>query len=849
MPAASPTSVPRPASRAVRRTLLPLLTAVALASLTAAPAQAAPAGFAGTSADGSRVFFTATDKLVPGDTDREFADVYERSYDAEPGIETYVTRELSTGSTGGNDAYQVTYQGASADGGEVIFSTQEPLVATDRDRAVDVYAHDTTTGATTLVSSAAANCAAGSCGNGSSAANFEGMTPGGGAVFFQTTESLAPEDTDEAVDVYIRDLEAEPPTTTLVSRADSSCVAGGCGNGSEASRFVGASTNGERVFFETAESLAPGDTDSTSDIYMRDLEAEPPTTTLISVAGTCPVGVAAAECQPKFRAASADGSRVFFTTSEQLAGDGDKASDLYVWEEGTVSLVSTGPTATGEDDEPATFAGSRDDGKLVFFQTGESLTSADTDGGGLDVYLRDLEAAPPTTTLVSQADSSCGSTGCGNGSEGAAFVGASEDGQTVFIQTAEKLAPNDTDGSVDVYARDLRAETTTLVSQPGAGCEAGACGPPAAAVFAGASVDGSVVFFTTDESLVPSDTEAKNVYRRDLATATTTLESPAGVCPLPGETGCDATFSGASESGDRAFFVTARRLTASDVDSESDLYEQEGARTRLVSTGNSVLLGPATPVLTGLVPGATGETLTPSVKGHAPAGAAIKVYPTSDCSGEAVVGTAEELEGSGIQVSVAAGETTPLTATATDGTGTTSDCSNVLGYTQEVLAPPTEEGGGSEDGGGNGTGSGGSGGTGSAGTGSGGSNGAGSAGPGGTDGGSAGSSSGGRGGSGSGPGGIAYVVPVTRITFGPAFKTRARRPAFQFVDATGQPGTTFICKLDRQRWKPCASPSRLKHLRRGRHVFQVKGRNAIGEWEERPTKRAFKLVGGGRRRR
>jgi len=90
---------------------------------------------------------------------------------------------------------------------------------------------------------------------------------------------------------------------------------------------------------------------------------------------------------------------------------------------------------------------------------------------------------------------------------------------------------------------------------------------------------------------------------------------------------------------------------------------------------------------------------------------------------------------------------------------------------------------------------------------------------------------------------------VARITFGPAFKTRARRPSFQFVDATGQPGTTFFCKLDRERWKHCASPLRLAHLRRGRHVFRVKGRNAIGEWEQRPTQRVFKLVGRGRARR
>ena len=184
-------------------------------------------------------------------------------------------------------------------------------------------------------------------------------------------------------------------------------------------------------------------------------------------------------------------------------------------------------------------------------------------------------------------------------------------------------------------------------------------------------------------------------------------------------------------------------------------------------------------------------------------------------------------------MAVEAGSTTYFRATATDGNGDTSGCSNAVGYTQETPPPPSgEEPGGEEPGGGSGEESGG-----------------GSAGGSGAGGGS------GSGGSepvpsGSGPapvqltpGGVPYVTPVTRITFGPAFKTRARRPVFRFADATGQPGTRFICRLDRRKWRGCASPVRLKHVRRGRHVFRVKAVNAIGAWEARTTMRRFKLVG------
>jgi hypothetical protein len=85
-------------------------------------------------------------------------------------------------------------------------------------------------------------------------------------------------------------------------------------------------------------------------------------------------------------------------------------------------------------------------------------------------------------------------------------------------------------------------------------------------------------------------------------------------------------------------------------------------------------------------------------------------------------------------------------------------------------------------------------------------------------------------------------VPLTRITFGPVFKTRARRPVFLFMDSTGQPGTHFLCKLDRGGWKPCDSPLKLPGVARGRHVFQVRGVNAVGAAEENPVKRSFKLV-------
>src|SRR4051794_41943937 len=132
--------------------------------LFASAAQADPSDYAGSSADGSKVFFTTTAKLVPGDTDNGFRDVYERLEATVKGVETYVTRELSTGPAGGNDSYHTEFDGVSSDGTKVFFSTAESLVPEDEDRSTDIYMRNTSTGVTTLVSEGAATCAP-ACGN------------------------------------------------------------------------------------------------------------------------------------------------------------------------------------------------------------------------------------------------------------------------------------------------------------------------------------------------------------------------------------------------------------------------------------------------------------------------------------------------------------------------------------------------------------------------------------------------------------------------------------------------------------------------------------------------------------
>jgi hypothetical protein len=391
----------------------------------------------------------------------------------------------------------------------------------------------------------------------------------------------------------------------------------------------------------------------------------------------------------------------------------------------------------------------------------------------------------------------------------------------VFFTTTESLEPADVDLGADVYAQAVVGGSPVLASAADPACPA--CGTgEAAARFNRASSDGLRVFFTSDEVLSGEDLDDDDdIYVRDFGSGETTLSTPAsGPCPT-GD--CDATFVDASGDGAHVLFQTLEAMAGpADGDTEADIYERAydadlGAEvTRLVSTGNlaSLELGPDAPQLEGTTPGSPGTSTEPAIFGTAAAGSAIKLYANSGCSGEPIAtGSAEELADPGIGVTVSPSSTSQFWATA-EAEGFTSLCSDPIAYTQQNSVPPDPP---SEP-------------------------------PPSGDSGSGESGSSGDGGKTSAPttvktrDGVPYVAPLTRITFAPASKTRQRRPVFRFADSTGQPGTSFSCKLDKGRWKSCGSPTKTPPLKPGRHVFKVTAVNAVGMAGDRPASRTFKVV-------
>jgi hypothetical protein len=89
--------------------------------------------------------------------------------------------------------------------------------------------------------------------------------------------------------------------------------------------------------------------------------------------------------------------------------------------------------------------------------------------------------------------------------------------------------------------------------------------------------------------------------------------------------------------------------------------------------------------------------------------------------------------------------------------------------------------------------------------------------------------------------------PATPDTTAPAtslrkaqIKQALRKATFRF--ASGEPGSTFSCKLDNQKFRPCTSPKTYKKLKSGKHVFRVKARDRAGNLDATPAVKRFKIA-------
>jgi Tol biopolymer transport system component len=358
------------------------------------------------------------------------------------------------------------------------------------------------------------------------------------------------------------------PATVRVS------VAAGGGDPTSNSSWPSVSSDGRYVAFSSwASNLVPGDANDASDVFVRDLLTG--TTTLVSV----PPDGTPANGSSFTPSISGDGDVVAFRSdaSNLVADDTEGHTDIFVhvMSTGLTQRVSETPIGVGANRdslEPAISANGR---RVAFSSMATNLVSVRVNVTGLccDIYVHNLvtgrnRLGDPMTNGKGASDSflpvlsangrylAFGSWGCGiadgvecidesnvyerdmktgtmtlvtrayTGSVGfgcGANPAISADGTTVaFISDGSNLVPHDTNGAYDVFVRDLTTGMTTRVSVTSKGAQTnGGLGRVTM------SADGRLIAFQSDAwNIVPNDENVvQDVFVHDMKTGKTTRVS------------------------------------------------------------------------------------------------------------------------------------------------------------------------------------------------------------------------------------------------------------------------------------------------------------------------------------
>ena len=300
---------------------------------------AARGTFVGASEDGSKVFFVTTQNLTASDNDNT-SDLYEYAFDA-PAGKRYI--DVSAGGLGdpapgaGAEVLAGEFENGSVggsmvaiapDGSHVYFHASSQLTTFPNGNGEHAspsggtFCYDTETGETKYVAPSVENIGA-------------QTTPDGRYLIFTTTAHLSPEDTNGGRAVYRYDFQTgevtwishAAPGFTMLDEGNNATLApreeihngriGAMAYYEDARRAI--SENGEYVIFESTEKLQADDANGANDVYLW----HDGTVSLISD-GTNPAGVT----EPP--SMSGTGSDIVFATTSTLVGqDKDELQDIY----------------------------------------------------------------------------------------------------------------------------------------------------------------------------------------------------------------------------------------------------------------------------------------------------------------------------------------------------------------------------------------------------------------------------------------------------------------------------------------------------------------------------------------
>lgn len=395
----------------------------------------------------------------------------------------------------------------SQDGSRVAFVSTASNFATDTNNVSDVFVWTRTglddfgmpQGTIQLVS---VNSAGNDSGNiiaefgGNAGSQNPIISRNGNAIAFtSSSNNLVNGDTNNAIDVFVRNLTNNQ--TVLVNRSSDGTI----GNGTSGNASL--SADGTRVAFTSlATNLVNGDTNNQQDVFVRDVSAS--TTSLISRTPTGSVGnnssgttASSLGAPTSIPILSSDGNTVTFVS---LATDltAEDSNGLF---DGFIIPVATGNATliSRRDDDPnlVSRTGSgrstvgansvSEDGRFIVF-TSEAPEIVDGDTNGVaDVFLRDRQTG--INTLISRGSA------IANGASGNAIISANGN-YIVFTSAASNLVADDTNNQVDIFWVNRQTGDIRLITR-------GANAPSLNPVI---SANGLVVAFTsTASNLVAGD--------------------------------------------------------------------------------------------------------------------------------------------------------------------------------------------------------------------------------------------------------------------------------------------------------------------------------------------------------
>jgi hypothetical protein len=268
-----------------------------------------------------------------------------------------------------------------------------------------------------------------------------------------------------------------------------------------------------------------------------------------------------------FRAATPDGSKVFFTDETQLTNDPDDNGGLYEYDFDTGALTDLSPDGSGSPGVEGVVGGS-EDGSNVYFVASASL-AAGAGAGKNNLYLSH-DGAITFIAALSNEDSADWTETLENRT-----ARVTPDGEHLVFMSQEPLTGYD-----NIDADTGKADTEVFVYDATGGLSCASCNPSGERPVGPSKVptgqnrnyipryisdDGQRVFFDSSDALVPQASNGKqNVYEYENGT----------VYLLSAGTSEDiSTFSDASPDGDDAFFATRAHLVPEDENANAHLYD------------------------------------------------------------------------------------------------------------------------------------------------------------------------------------------------------------------------------------------------------------------------------------